>query len=179
MLMCLGDVSGSWEGGSGASSWAQRQQRLPAGRGRPFSGLRGSRSGQGGGGRWRLPQPAWVDGRPTPGSRRPAPAAWICKPRCCPLAPMPATSPMARIISHWRVSGVGSPPSSRMGVENGKVSTSLAKLPGKLYLTVLGDKICSLVCLEGKRRGGDTGQHRRGRKEWRWGRGTFRNYKGW
>lgn len=41
MLMCLGDVSGSWEGGSGASSWAQRQQRLPGGRGRPFSGLQG------------------------------------------------------------------------------------------------------------------------------------------
>lgn len=105
--MCLGDVSGSWEGGSGASSWAQRQQRLPGGRGRPFSGLRGSRSGQGGGGRRRLPQPAWVDGRSTPGSRRPAPAAWICKPRCCPLAPMPATSPMARIISHWQVSRIG------------------------------------------------------------------------
>lgn len=34
--------------------------------------------------------------------------------------------------------------------------TSGAKLPRKLYLTVLGGKICSLLCLEGKRRGGDT-----------------------
>lgn len=34
--------------------------------------------------------------------------------------------------------------------------TSQAKLPGKLYLTVLGDKICSLLCLKGKKRGGDT-----------------------
>jgi len=140
--MCLGDVSGSWEGGSGASSWAQRQQRLPGGGGRPFSGLRGSRSGQGGGGRWRLPQPAWVDGRSTPGSRRPAPAAWICKPRCCPLAPMPATSPMARIISHCRVSW--SPPSSGMGVENGKVSPPKPNCQGNFILQFL--VIRSAVC---------------------------------
>lgn len=133
MLMCLGDVSGSWEGGSGGAVGLRGSRGCQAVEEDPFLDCRaGSRSGQGGGRHWRLPQPAWVDGRSTPGSRRPAPAAWICKPRCCPLAPMPATSPMARIISQWPVSRELESSLLRDGCGKWEGFTSRAKLLRKL-----------------------------------------------
>lgn len=181
MLMCLGDVSGSREGGSGESSWAWRQQRLPGCGGRPPSGLRvhGSALGRGGGRHGRLPQPAWVGRSSTPGSRRPAPAEWTCTPCCCPLAPMPATLPMAPTTSPLPVSGVGGE-SFPCWAGGGKWG-GFAPDPNCLgnFIAVLGDKLCSWLCLEGKEREVDRGgQSRRGRSRGE-GSGASRSGKGW
>lgn len=146
---------GAEEGGSGERSGAWKRQKLPDRQEDPLPDCRARALGQAGGA-----AAACVGGR---ASRRRAAAGWTWKPRCCPLAPMPATPRMARITLPRPVSSAGGE-SSLLCAGGGKWEgfTSEPKCSGN-FITVLGD--CSLLCLEGKGRRGRGRQGQKGQEQ--------------
>lgn len=99
--------------------------------------------------------------RGCPGEQAVAPAEWTWEPRCCLLAPMPATLRTARITLPRPVSSAGGgPPSSELG---GGEWEGFSPEPNCLgnFITVLGERpaACSP---QGKGRGGRAGGSRRG-----------------
>lgn len=161
---------GAGEGGSGERSGAWRRQTLPQRQEDPLPDCGARAPGRAGGA-----AAACVGGR---ASRRRAAAGWTWEPRCCPLAPIPATPRMAPITSPRPVSSAGGESSLPCagGVGNGKVSP-LSQTAPETLLQFLGRRPAVRFVGRGRQGGGaGRGSWGGGREE---GKGAFRSGRGW